>query len=159
MVQNFENHYLEPRYQIQKDEANIKLEAKFLDQNETNFQINYVSFFLDNHPTKTEYEKNKNKTHYELGDLKLIVSKPLPSHIKYVQQDDSSFKIIEAKKWDFDKNNIDMEINLPESLDVKDKVLTMVVYAKKPGNINDENRKGDDSDTSIPLTSHTFFNY
>ena len=159
MVQNFENRYLESNYQIQKDDENIKLEAKILEQNKINFQINHVSFFLDDHPTKIVYEKNKNKTHYDLGDLKLIVSKPLPSYVKYLQQDEDSYEIIEAKKWDLDNNNINLEIKLPESLIVKDKVLTMVVYAKKTDNIVDENENNDDPDLPIPLTSHTFFNY
>ena len=158
MVQNFENRYLGSDYQIQKDGENIKLEAKILEQNKTNFLINHVSFFLDDHPTKIVYEKNKNKTHYELGDLKLIVSKPLPQYIKYLQQDDGSYQIIEAKKWDLDKNGVNLEIKLPEYLNVKDKVLTMVVYAKKADSVDDENGQNDYSDPPIPLTSHTFFN-
>ncbi len=159
LVQNFENHYLDSNYQIQKDNENIKLEAKILDQNKINFQINHVSFFLDDHPTKIEYEKNKNKTHYELGDLKLIVAKPLPSYIKYLQQDDNSYKIVEAKKWDLDKDTINLEIKLPDSLNVKDKALTMVIYAQKANNKDDKNKHNDAADISIPLTSHTFFIY
>lgn len=158
MVQNFENRYLESDYQIQKDNENIKLEAKILEQNKTNFLINHVSFFLDDHPTKIVYEKNKNKTHYEFGDLKLIVSKPLPPYIKYLQQDDGSYQIIEAKKWDLDKNGVNLEIRLPEYLNVKDKVLTMVIYAKKADNMADVNGENDYSAPPIPLTSHTFFN-
>lgn len=158
MVQNFENRYLGPDYQIQKDDESIKLEAKILEQNKTNFLINHVSFFLDDHPTRIVYEKNKNKTHYELGDLKLIVSKPLPPYIKYLQQDDGSYQIIEAKKWDLDKNGVNLEIKLPEYLNVKDKVLTMVVYAKKADNMVGGNGENDYSDPPIPLTSHTFFN-
>ena len=104
------------------------------------------------------YEKNKNKTHYELGDLKLIVSKPLPPFIKYLQQDDGSYQIIEAKKWDLDKNGVKLEIKLPEYLNVKDKVLTMVVYAKKADNMDDVNGENDYSNPQIPLASHTFFN-
>ncbi len=159
MVQNFENRYLESDYQIQKDDDNIKLEAKIMEQNKINFQINHVSFFLDDHPTKIVYEKNKNKTNYELGDLKLIVSKPLPSYVKYLQQDEGSYEIIEAKKWDLDNNNIDLEIKIPDSLNVKDKVLTMVVYAKKADNKGDDNENNDEAALPIPLTSHTFFNY
>ncbi len=158
MVQNFENRYLGSDYQIQKDDENIKLEAKILEQNKTDFLINPVSFFLDDHPTKIVYEKNKNKTHYELGDLKLIVSKPLSPYIKYLQQDNGSYQIIEAKKWDLDKNDVNLEIILPEYLNVKDKVLTMVVYAKKAVSIDDENMENDYSDPPIPLASHTFFN-
>jgi hypothetical protein len=160
MVQNFENHYLDSNYTIQKDKEKIQLEAKILEQNNVNFKIDYVSFFLDNHPTKIEYDKNKNKTHYDLGDLKLIVSKPLPSDKKYKQQEDS-FKIIEAKKWDVDNNIIKLEIKLPKSLDIKNKVLTMVVYAEKEdnkGNIDKKN-KNKNNEELIPLTTYTFFNY
>jgi hypothetical protein len=158
MVQNFENRYLESDYHIKKDHENIKLEAKIREKNKTNFLINHVSFFLDDHPTKIVYEKNKNKTHYELGDLKLIVSKPLPPFIKYLQQDDGSYQIIEAKKWDLDKNSVNLEIKLPDYMSVKDKVLTMVVYAKKADNLDEGNGENDYSDPPIPLTSHTFFN-
>ncbi len=156
IVQNFENHYLDSNYTIQKDNEKIILEAKILEQNNVNFRINHVSFFLDNHPTKIEYEKNKNKNHYELGDLKLMVSEPLPSNEKYLQQEDS-FKIIEAKKWELDNNDIDLEIKLPDNLNEKNKVLTMVVYAEKVDKKDDTNENKDNE--YIPLTSHTFFNY
>ena len=159
MVQNFENRYLEPNYQIQKDKENIKLEAKIIEPNKVNFQINHISFFLDDLPNRTDYEKYKNKTHYELGDLKLIVSKPLPSYIKYLQNDKSPYKIIEAKKWDLGKDDVNLEIKIPDYLNLKDKVMTMVVYAKKATNNDGENENTDDADPPIPLTSHTFFNY
>jgi hypothetical protein len=43
-------------------------------------------------------------------------------------------------------------------MSVKDKVLTMVVYAKKADSLDDGNGESNDSDHPIPLTSHTFFN-
>jgi hypothetical protein len=160
MVQNFENRYLEPNYLVQKDKENIKLKAKIIEPNKVDFQINHVSFFLDDLPNRTEYEKNKNKTHYELGDLKLIVSKPLPSYVKYQQNDNSHYKIIEAKKWDLGKYDVNLEIKIPDYMNLKDKVMTMVVYAKKTDSNDGENENTDaDAELPIPLTSHTFFNY
>ncbi len=86
------------------------------------------------------------------------MSKPLPTYIEYLQQDDGSYQIIEAKKWDLDRNGVNLEINLPEYLDVEDKVLTMVVYAKKADSMDNESGGNGYSDPPIPLTSHTFFN-
>ncbi|MBA3750940.1 MAG: hypothetical protein H0X03_08655 [Nitrosopumilus sp.] len=159
MVQNFENHYLDSNYTIQKDNEKIKLEAKILEQNNVNFKINHVSFFLDDNPTKLEYEKNKNKNHYEFGDLKLMVSKPLSSNEKYLQQEEDSYTIIEAKKWESDNNMLKLEIKLPESLDIKNKVLTMVVYAEKEDNEDNIDKKSNNKNNEelIPLTSYTFF--
>ena len=158
IVQNFENQYLDSNYTVKKNKDEIKLLATILDQNKYNFTINHVSFFLDDHPTKLNYEKNKNKNSYELGDLKLMVSKPLPDDKKYIQEDDS-YRIIEAKKWNSTDSNIEMEIKLPEALTVNSKVLTMVVYGERMENKNDLNNYKDYTNDYIPLTSYTFFNY
>ncbi len=156
MVQNFENQYLNLNHSIQKNYEKINLEAKIFKQDKINFRIDHVSFFLDDLPNKTEYENNKNKNHYELGDLKLIVSEPLPSHKKYIQPD--SLKIIEAKKWDLDKHYLNLEFTLPDTINVKNKVLTMVIYGENIDNKDDTNRK-DSNNTKefVPLTSYTFF--
>ena len=91
------------------------LEAKINDQNKFNFVINHVSFFLDEYPTKLSYEKNVDTNSYDFGDLKLMVSKPLPSDLQYIQEKhDDSYKIIEVKKWDLNNNNIDLEFQLPD---------------------------------------------
>lgn len=156
IVQNFENQYLGSNYTIEKNEDEIKLQAKILDPNNYNFTINHVSFFLDDHPTKLNYEKNKSKNSYELGDLKLMVSKPLPPDKKYVQEDDS-YKINEAKKWNSTNSDINMEIEIPDSLSIKNKVLTMVIYGERLGNKNDINNNKDYDNDYIPITSYTFF--
>lgn len=156
IVQNFENQYLDSNYTVEKNKDEIKLQAKILDQNNYNFTINHVSFFLDDHPTKLNYEENKNKNSYELGDLKLMVSKPLSSDKKYVQEDDS-YKIIEAKKWNLTSSDINVEIEIPDSLSIKNKVLTMVIYGERLGNKFDIDSNKDYNNHYIPITLYTFF--
>jgi Cysteine-rich secretory protein family len=161
MVQNFENHYLKSDIKILKNNEDIILEAKINDQNKFNFVINHVSFFLDEFPTKLNYEKNKDKNSYDFGDLKLMISKPLPSDLQYIQEKkDDSYKIIEAKKWDLSKNNIDLEFQLPDTLNTKNKILTMVVYAQTLDDNQDDNQdKNYINPEYVPITSYTFFNY
>jgi hypothetical protein len=161
MVQNFENHYLNSDIKILKNNEDIILEAKINDQNKFNFVINHVSFFLDEFPTKLNYEKNKDKNSYDFGDLKLMISKPLPSDLQYIQEKkDDSYKIIEAKKWDLSKNNIDLEFQLPDTLNTKNKILTMVVYAQTLDDNQDDNQyKNYINPEYVPITSYTFFNY
>lgn len=182
IVQNFENQYFDKNYKIEKSNDNIiNFKAKILDpiknnndnsskQNDINkssddgnFTINHIAFYLDDKPTKIQYEKNKNKSSYDFGDLKLMVSKPLTSDKKYIQQS-KSYKIIEAKKWEIDKDNINLEIKIPSTIDKKDKLITMVVYAKDINNINNKNDKAlISADTSninelVPISAYTFFN-
>ena len=155
IVQNFENHYLSPDLKIKKDNDDIKLEARINDPDRYNFVINHVSFFLDEFPTKLNYDKNKDINSYGFGDLKLMVSKPLPADLKYVQEDnDNSYKIIEAKKWDLNKDDINLEMEIPDALNIKNKVLTMVVYAQSVGN---DGLNGISQDY-IPITSYSFLN-
>lgn len=160
IVQNFENHYLDPNFLFQKDSKKIKLKAKILNPNKFNFTINHVSFFLDKYPTKLDYEKNRDKNNYDLGDLEFMVSKPLPSDKEYLQVDEG-YKIIEAKKWELNKDYLDLEFQLPETINVKDKVLTMVLYAENRtiGNNDDDddvNEVGAKIDY-VPLSLYTFF--
>jgi len=161
MVQNFENHYLNSDLKILKNNEDIILEAEINDQNKFNFVINHVSFFLDEFPTKLNYEKNRDKNSYDFGDLKLMISKPLPSDLQYIQEKkDDSYKIIEAKKWDLSKNNIDLEFQLPDTLNTKNKILTMVVYAQTLDDNQDGIQDQDILDPEyVPITSYTFFNY
>lgn len=161
MVQNFENHYLNSDLKILKNNEDIILEAKINDQNKFNFVINHVSFFLDEYPTKLSYEKNVDTNSYDFGDLKLMVSKPLPSDLQYIQEKhDDSYKIIEAKKWDLNKNNIDLEFQLPDTLNTKNKILTMVVYAQTLDDNPDRMQDKDNLNSEyVPITSYTFFNY
>ena len=52
--------------------------------------------------------------------------------------------------------NINLEFQIPETLNVKDKILTMVVYAQP---VNTEGVISNDiSNDYVPLTSYTFFN-
>lgn len=156
MVQNFENHYLRPDFTIMKNDDAIKLEARINDPDNFNFEINHVSFFLDEFPTKLDYEKNRDKNSYDFGDLKLMVSKPLPPDLEYVQEkEDSTYRIIEANKWELNEEDINLEIQIPDTLNVKDKILTMVLYAQTVG--VEDNVIGEESDY-VPLTSYTFFN-
>lgn len=170
MVQNFENQYFDKNYKVEKSTDNIiNVKAKILnDSNKTidnNFTINHIAFYLDDKPTKIQYEKNKDRNSYDFGDLKLMVSKPLKSDKVYQQQSDT-YRIIEAKKWVVQKNNIDLEIKIPNTINKKDKLLTMVVYAKDNTEKNYDNDKkaivsNDNSKVNefIPLSAHTFFNY
>jgi hypothetical protein len=160
MVQNFENHYLNSDLKILKNNEDIVLEAKLNDQNKFNFVINHVSFFLDEFPTKLNYEKNRDKNSYDFGDLRLMISKPLSSDLQYIQEKkDDSYKIIEAKKWDLSKNNIDLEFQLPDTLNTKDKILTMVIYAQTLDDNPDGNQEDHLNPEYVPITSYTFFNY
>lgn len=129
IVQNFENQYLGSNYTIEKNKNEIKLQARILNQSKHNYTINHVSSFLDDQPTNLNYKKNKNKNSYELGELKLMVSKPLPPYEKYVQENDS-YRIVEADKWNSTASNINLEIKLPDDLSIKNRALTMVVYGE-----------------------------
>jgi len=81
--------------------------------------------------------------------------------LQYIQEKkDDSHKIIEAKKWDLSKNNIDLEFQLPDTLNTKNKILTMVVYAQTlDDNQNDIQDKNFINPEYVPITSYTFFNY
>ena len=157
MVQNFENHYLGSNFKIIKNDDDIKLQARINDPDKFNFVINHVSFFLDEFPTKLNYENNRDKNSYDFGDLKLMVSKPLPSDQEYIQEEeDDTYKIIEAKKWELNEDDINLEFQIPDTLNVKDKILTMVVYAQSA---NTDGVVGNEiSGDYVPLTSYTFFN-
>jgi hypothetical protein len=81
--------------------------------------------------------------------------------LQYIQEKkDDSYKIIEAKKWDLSKNNIDLEFQLPDTLNTKDKILTMVIYAQTLDDNPDGNQEEDHLNPEyVPITSYTFFNY
>ncbi|MBA2268709.1 MAG: hypothetical protein H0W19_10305 [Nitrosopumilus sp.] len=58
------------------------------------------------------------------------------------------------------KNNIDLEFQLPDTLNTKNKILTMVVYAQTLNDNQDGIQDQDILDPEyVPITSYTFFNY
>ncbi len=148
IVQNFENHYIEPYFSIQKNDR-ISIDAKILPINNLKLKLDHISLFIDDLPSETQYKNNKFKMHYEMGDLKAIVAKPLPPYKKYVQH--KSFKVIEAKTWKINKTTMKLGFNIPSSLKLKNKVMTIVIYAE---NMEKNNKSNDEL---IPLTSYTFF--
>ncbi len=155
LVQNFENHYLDRNYTINKDSKEIDIEAKILNFPDRHFKINHLAVFLDAFPSEIEYEHNKNKHHYEMGELQLFVTEPLPSYKKYLQE--NSYKVVEAKKWNIEKDRIDLEFEIPDNVNLKNKVLTMVVYAENKSNYG--HGVVDSKIKYIPMTSYTFFDY
>ena len=124
LVQNFENNYL--RYNLSNENDEFLLEAKMLDPKK-NLQISHIAFYFDNLPNQGEYEENKNKLNYSIGDLGLIVSKPLEFYEQYVQP--GSYRIIEAENWDIHDDSINILFELPDDLELSDRMVTMVVYA------------------------------
>lgn len=67
-----------------------------------------------------------------------------------------AYRIIEANKWELNEEDINLEIQIPDTLNVKDKILTMgILYAQTVG--VEDNVIGEESDY-VPLTSYTFFN-
>jgi hypothetical protein len=155
LVQNFENHYLDRNYTINKNSKEIEIEARILNFTDKQIKINHLAVFLDKFPTEIEYEHNKNKPYYEMGDLQLIVAEPLPSYKKYLQE--NSFKIVEAKKWTLEKDRIDLEFKIPDNVNLKNKVVTMVVYAENSNSVHDT--KDPTKIKYIPMTSYTIFDY
>ena len=151
LVQNFENDYL--TYNLSSENDEFLLEAKMFDPKK-NLQLSHISFYVDNLPNQREYEKNKNKLNYSMGNLALIVSKPLEFYEQYVQPE--SYRIIEAENWDIRNDRINILFKLPDDLELNEMVVTMVVYANNktmnpliPGT-DDENFQRE----LVPLTSY-----
>jgi hypothetical protein len=124
LVQNFENNYLS--YNISHEDNEFLLEAKLLDPKK-NLQLSHISFYFDNPPNQREYEDNKNKLNYSIGNLGLIVSKPLEFYEQYVQPE--SYHIIEAENWDIHNDSVNVSFKLPADLELNDRIVTMVMYA------------------------------
>ena len=124
LVQNFENNYL--NYNLSNEDNEFLLEAKMLDPKK-NLQLSHISFYFDNPPNQGEYEENKNKLNYSMGNLGLIVSKPLEFYEQYVQPE--SYHIIEAENWDIHNDSLNILFKLPDDLELNDRIVTMVVYA------------------------------
>ena len=124
LVQNFENNYLS--YNISHEDNEFLLEAKLLDPKK-NLQLSHISFYFDNPPNQREYEDNKNKLNYSMGNLGLIVSKPLEFYEQYVQPE--SYHIIEAENWDIHNDSLNVSFKLPDDLELNDRIVTIVMYA------------------------------
>lgn len=155
LVQNFENNYL--RYNLSNENDEYLLEAKMLDPKK-NLQISHISFYVDNLPNQREYEENKNKLNYSMGDLGLIVSKPLEFYEQYVQPE--SYRIIEAENWDIHDDGINISFKFPDDLDLNDKIITMVLYAHNK-TLNPSNLYTDEGTYQreiVPLTSYVIHN-
>lgn len=151
LVQNFENNYL--RYNLSNENDAYLLEAKMLDPKK-NLQLSHISFYIDNLPNQRDYEENKNKLNYSMGDLGLIVSKPLEFYEQYVQPE--SYRIIEAENWDIHDGSINLSFKFPDDLDLNDRTITMVLYANNKTmnpSIHDAD-EGTSPKEIVPLTSY-----
>ena len=125
LVQNFENNYL--KYNVSNENDEYLLEAKMLNPNK-NLQISHIAFYPDDLPNKGDYEENKNRLNYSMGDPVLIISKPLELYEQYIQPE--SYRIIEAENWDIYDESINILFELPDNLELNDRMITMLVYAK-----------------------------
>jgi hypothetical protein len=155
LVQNFENNYL--KYNLSNEDDEFLLEAKMLDPKK-NLQLSHISFYFDNPPNPGEYEENKNKFNYSMGNLGLIVSKPLDFYEQYVQPE--SYRIIEAENWDIYSDILNILFKLPDDLELNDRMVTMVVYANNK-TISPSILDIDDGTSQrqiVPLTSYTIPN-
>ena len=152
LVQNFENNYL--RYNLSNENDEFLLEAKMLDPKK-NLELSYISLYFDKLPNQEEYEENKNKLNYSMGNLGLIVNKPLEFYEQYVQPED--YSIIEAENWDIHNQSINILFKLTGDLEINDRMVTMVIYAKNK--IKNPSTLDIDDGTSqreiVPLTSYT----
>jgi hypothetical protein len=155
LVQNFENNYL--RYNLSSDNDEYSLVVKMLDPNK-NLQLSHISFYSDNLPNTMEYEKNKNKSNYSLGDPVLIISKPLEFYEQYVQPE--SYSIIEAENWDIHDESINISFELPDNLELKNRMVTMIMYANnKTTNPSILDTDGKTSPRElVPVASYTIHN-
>jgi len=155
LVQNFENNYL--RYNLSNENDEYLLEAKMLDPKK-NLQLSHISFYIDNLPNQREYEVNKNKLNYSMGDLGLIVSKPLEFYEQYVQPE--SYRIIEAENWDIHDDRIHLSFKFPDDLDLNDRIITMVLYAanKTMNTSTHDTDEGTSPREVVPLTSYVIHN-
>jgi len=154
LVQNFENNYL--RYNLSNENDDYFLEAKMLDPKK-NLQLSHISFYIDNLPNQKEYEVNKNKLNYSMGNLGLIVSKPLEFYEQYVQPE--SYRIIEAENWDIHDDRINLSFKFPDDLDLNDRIITMVLYAdNKTMNTSTHDTDEGTSREVVPLTSYVIPN-
>ena len=82
---------------------------------------------MTTHLIRGRYEANKNKLNYSMGNLGLIVSKPLEFYEQYVQPE--SYHIIEAENWDIHNDSLNVSFKLPDDLELNDRIVTMVMYA------------------------------
>jgi len=153
LVQNFENNYL--RYNLSNEnDQKFLIEARIIDPN-VNLQLSHISIYFDNLPDQLDYEENKNKLNYSMGQLGLIVSKPLEFYEQYIQPE--SYSIIEAENWDVRNHSINISFKLPNDLQINDRTVTIVMYANnktKNPSIPDTN-DGTSQWELVPLTSYT----
>ena len=152
LVQNFENNYL--RYNLSNENGEFLLEAKMLDPKK-NLELSHISLYFDNLPNQEEYEENKNKLNYSIGNLGLIVNKPLEFYEQYVQPED--YSVIEAENWDIHNQSINILFKLTDDLEINDKMVTMVIYAENKTK-NPSTPDIDDGTSQreiVPLTSYT----
>jgi len=155
LVQNFENNYL--RYNLSNENDEYLLEAKMLDPKK-NLQLSHISFYIDNLPNEREYEVNKNKLNYSMGDLGLSVSKPLEFYEQYVQPE--SYRIIEAENWDIHDDRINLSFKFPDDFVLNDRIITMVLYAanKTMNTSTHDTDEGTSPREVVPLTSYVIHN-
>jgi hypothetical protein len=155
LVQNFENNYL--RYNFSHENDEFQLKAKMLDPKK-NLELSHISLYFDSLPSVTDYEMNKNKLNYSMGNLGLIVSKPLEFYEQYVQPE--NYRIIEAENWDVYNGSINVSFNLPDDLEINDRLVTMVMYAdnKTKNSSTPDTADGTSQRVQVPMTSYTIPN-
>jgi hypothetical protein len=152
LVQNFENNYL--RYNLSNENDEFLLEAKILDPKK-NLELSHISLYFDKLSNQEEYEENKNKLNYSMGNLGLIVNKPLEFYKQYVQPE--NYSVIEAENWDIHNQSINILFKLTDDLEINDRMVTMVIYAenktKNPSTLDIDD--GTSQREIVPLTSYT----
>ena len=154
LVQNFENNYLVYNFSHENDKFQLK--AKMLDPKK-NLELSHISLYFDSLPSPADYEENKNKLNYSMGNLGLIVSKPLEFYEQYVQPE--NYRIIEAENWDIHNGGMNISFNLPDDSEINDRLVTMVIYAdNKTKNSSTPDTDDGTSQREVPMTSYTIPN-
>jgi hypothetical protein len=138
LVQNFENNLINFDRPITQDNRIIHLSGKMTSE----LELDNIGIYYDNTPNKLLYEKNRDKSSYELGKLIAQVVKPPPAFSQYKPA--GNFTLIEASKWIQDGRSLDIIFDM-SSVVKTDGVYTIVVYLK------------DNEGTEFPVTSHSIF--
>ena len=138
LVQNFENNLINFDRPFTQDDRTIHLSGKMTGE----LELDNIGIYYDNTPNKLLYEKNMDKSSYELGKLIAQVVKPPPAFSQYKPA--SNYTLIKANKWIQEGRSLDVVFDM-SSVVKTDGVYTIVVYLK------------DSEGTEFPVTSYSIF--
>jgi uncharacterized protein YkwD len=140
IVQNFENNYIDLERPIFNDFDNQGTLVNITGDLSEDYRIFGITISYDELPTQSVYALNKDKDHYDSGELVAVVqpnNQPIHYDEQFYLEDD--YSSIEAKTWIDGSNTFSIEFDLSEIKNdegsgTKDGVYTILVWVEDPWN-------------------------